>query len=57
VTSAIITNPTLDDGWVIEDNFIGGGAYTLDCPEQGTNFVVRDNRFVPAKLVLLYGAA
>jgi hypothetical protein len=57
VTSAIITNPTLNNGWLIEDNFMGGGAYTLYCPEQGTNFTVRDNRFVPAKLGSLYSAA
>jgi len=57
VTSAIITNPTLNNGWLIEDNFMGGGAYTLYCPEQGTNFVVRNNRFVPAKLGSLYSAA
>lgn len=57
VTSAIITNPTLDNGWIIEDNFMGGGAYTLYCPEQGTNFVVRNNRFVAAKLGSLYSAA
>jgi hypothetical protein len=57
VTSAIITNPTLNNGWLIEDNFMGGGAYTLYCPEQGTNFVVRNNRFVPAKLSSLYSAA
>ena len=49
VTSAIITNPTQNNGWVVEDNFMGGGAYTLYCPEQGTNWVVRDNRFVPPK--------
>jgi hypothetical protein len=57
VTSAIITNPTLNNGWVVEDNFMGGGAYTLYCPEQGTNWVVRNNRFVPAKTSALYSAA
>jgi hypothetical protein len=57
VTSAIITNPTLNNGWVVEDNFMGGGAYTLYCPEQGTNWVVRNNRFVPAKTGALYSAA
>jgi hypothetical protein len=57
VTSAIITNPTKNHGWVVEDNFMGGGAYTLYCPEEGTNFVVRNNRFVPAKLSTLYSAA
>jgi hypothetical protein len=56
VTSAIITNPALDNGWVMEDNFMGGGAYTLYCPEQDTNFVVRD-MFVPAKLGSLHSAA
>jgi hypothetical protein len=56
ITSAIITNPTQNNGWVIEDNFMGGGGYTLYCPEQGTNFVVRNNRFVPAKLGTLYSA-
>lgn len=57
VTSAIITNPTLNNGWLIEDNFMGGGAYTLYCPEQGTDFVVRNNRFVQAKAGALYSAA
>jgi len=57
VTSAIITNPTASSGWVVELNFMGGGAYTLYCPEQGTNFVVRNNRFVPAKQNTLYSAA
>ncbi len=57
VTSAIITNPTQNNGWVVEDNLMGGGAYTLYCPEQGTNFVVRNNRFVPAKTGGLYSAA
>jgi hypothetical protein len=49
VTSAIITNPTLNNGWVVEDNFLGGGAYTLYCPEQGTGWTISNNRFVPAK--------
>ncbi len=57
VTSAIITNPTKNHGWVVEDNLMGGGAYTLYCPEEGTNFVVRNNRFVPAKQTTLYSAA
>ncbi len=56
ITSAIITNPTQDNGWLIEDNLMGGGGYTLYCPEQGTNFVVRNNRFVPPKLGTLYSA-
>ncbi len=56
ITSAIITNPTQDNGWLIEDNLMGGGGYTLYCPEQGTNFVVRDNRFVPPTLGSLYSA-
>ena len=47
VTSAIITNPTFDNNWIVENNILGGGAYTLYCPEQGTNFVVRNNRFYP----------
>jgi hypothetical protein len=57
VTSAIITNPTKNSSWLIEDNLLGGGAYTLYCPEQGTNFVVRNNRFVQAKTGTLYSAA
>ncbi|GAA0714173.1 hypothetical protein GCM10010199_13960 [Dactylosporangium roseum] len=57
VTSAIITNSTSISGWVVEDNFLGGGAYTLYCSKQGTNFVVRNNRFVPAKLGTRYSAA
>jgi hypothetical protein len=57
VTSAIITNPTQNSGWTVEDNLMGGGAYTLYCPENGTNFVVRNNRFVAAKTGGLYSAA
>lgn len=57
VTAAIITNPTLNNGWLVEDNFLGGGAYTLYCPEQGTGWTVRNNRFVPAKTGGLYSAA
>lgn len=57
VTSAIITNPTLNNGWLIEDNFMGGGAYTLYCTEKGTGWTVRNNRFVPAKTGALYSAA
>jgi hypothetical protein len=57
VTSAIITNPTNNHNWIVEDNIMGGGAYTLYCPEQGTNFVVRNNRFIPAKINNIYSAA
>ena len=49
-TSAIITNPTLNHGWLVEENLMGGGSYTIYCPEQGTNFTVRNNRFVPIKI-------
>ncbi|MBO0869242.1 MAG: hypothetical protein J2P15_11795, partial [Micromonosporaceae bacterium] len=56
VTSAIITNPTLNNDWLVEQNFLGGGAYTFYCPEQGTGFVVRDNRFAPAKSGSAYSA-
>ena len=50
VTSAIITNPTQNNGWTIQDNLLGGAGYTLYCPEQGTNWKVLNNRWVPAKL-------
>jgi hypothetical protein len=56
VTSAIIAHATLYSGWVVEDNFMGGGAYTMYCPPQAANFVVRNNRFVPTKSGL-YGSA
>ena len=49
MTSTIITNPTENNGWTLVDNLFGGGGYTLYCPEQGQNFAVRGNRFVPAK--------
>lgn len=49
ITSSIITNPTANNSWLIEDNFLSAGAYTLYCPEQGTNFTVRNNRFYPYK--------
>lgn len=45
ITSSIITNPTQNHGWLVEGNFMSGGAYTLYCPEQGRNFVVSGNRF------------
>jgi hypothetical protein len=45
ITSSIITNPTQNNGWLIENNFLSAGAYTLYCPENGTNFTVRNNRF------------
>jgi len=45
ITSSIITNPTQNNGWLIELNFFSAGAYSTYCPEQGTNFVVRDNRY------------
>jgi hypothetical protein len=51
MTSAIITNPTLNSHWLVENNIMGGGAYTFYCPEdpaQG-DFVVRNNRFYPYK--------
>lgn len=51
VTSSIITNPTANNGWVIEDNFLSAGAFTLYCPEQGTNFTVRNNRFYPWRIL------
>lgn len=44
-TSSIITNPTQNNNWVIENNFLSSGSYTLYCPENGTGFVVRNNRF------------
>ncbi len=49
ITSSIITNPTLNNGWTIVDNLLSSGAYTLYCPEQGIGFVVQGNRFYPAK--------
>ena len=57
MTSAIITNPTANNMWLVENNFFGGGAYTVYCPEQGIGFVVRNNRFVPAKAGHDYSAA
>lgn len=45
ITASIITNPTANHNWLVEDNFFAAGAYTIYCPEQGTNFVVRNNRF------------
>lgn len=45
ITSSIITNPTANNSWLVELNFFSAGAYTLYCPEQGINFIVRNNRF------------
>lgn len=49
ITSSIITNPTQNNSWVIENNFLSAGAYTLYCSEEGKSWVVRYNRFYPAK--------
>lgn len=49
ITSSIITNPTHNHRWLIADNFLSAGAYTLYCAEQGTGWTVRGNRFYPAK--------
>lgn len=49
ITSSIITNPTQNHRWLIELNFLSAGAYTAYCPEQGTGFVVRNNRFFRVK--------
>ena len=49
ITSSIITNPTLNNGWTITDNFLSSGAYTLYCSKQGTGWAVTGNRFYPAK--------
>jgi hypothetical protein len=57
ITSSIITNPTKNHQWTVEDNFLSAGAYTLYCPEQGTGFVVRNNRFFPAKTGSPHSAA
>ena len=51
ITASIITNPTQNSHWLVEDNLMGAGAYTFYCPEdpaQG-DFVVRNNRFYPYK--------
>jgi hypothetical protein len=57
ITSSIITNPTLNNGWIVENNFLSAGAYTLYCPEEGKNWVVRNNRFYPAKTGNSHSAA
>ena len=49
ITSSIITNPTQNHRWLIVDNLLSAGAFSVYCPEQGTGFVVRQNRFYPAK--------
>lgn len=58
VTSAIITNPDSNRYWVVEDNIMGGGAYTFYLPENGrTGWLVQNNRFIRAKTGALYSAA
>lgn len=57
ITSSIITNPTANNGWLIENNFLSAGAFSVYCPEQGTNFTVRGNRFYPAKTGSPHSAA
>jgi hypothetical protein len=49
ITSSIITNPTQNNGWTIENNFLSSGAYTIYCSKQGTGWTVRNNRFYPAR--------
>jgi hypothetical protein len=51
ITSSIITNPTQNSHWLIENNFLSAGAFTLYCPEDPSqgDFVVRNNRFMPAR--------
>lgn len=45
ITSSIISNPDLNNGWTIENNFFSAGAFTVYCPENGTGWIVRGNRF------------
>lgn len=49
ITSSIITNPTLNNNWTVENNFLSAGAYTIYCTRYGTGWNVRNNRFFPAK--------
>lgn len=47
ITSAIITNPDRNRNWKVRGNFLGGGAYTLYCPENGkAGWEVTGNRFI-----------
>lgn len=47
ITSAIITNPFSNRNWKVRGNFLGGGAYTLYCPENGkAGWEVTGNRFI-----------
>lgn len=43
-TSAIITFPTDADG-TFDKNLFAGGAYTVYCPEMGTNWTLNNNTF------------
>jgi hypothetical protein len=46
ITASIISNPTNNSGWLVEDNFFSAGAYTVYCPENvGNTWTVRNNRF------------
>jgi hypothetical protein len=49
VTSSIITNPTRNNGWIVEENLLSSGSYTIYCSKQGTGWIVRNNRFFPAR--------
>jgi hypothetical protein len=55
-TSAIITNPTTNPGWKIRGNFLGGGGYTIYCPETNrTGWEITGNRFIPHHMQNVYG--
>ena len=46
ITSSIISNPTQNSGWLVENNFFSAGAFTLYCPENVSGgWTVRNNRF------------
>jgi hypothetical protein len=46
-TSAIISHPDRNSDVTVEANLLGGGAYTLYCPEEtSTDFRVLANRFI-----------
>jgi hypothetical protein len=45
ITSSMIMDELVINNLLVEDNFFSAGAYTIYCPDSGTNMVYRNNRF------------
>lgn len=45
ITSSMILDGQTFNNMLVEDNFFAAGAYTIYCPDGGSNIVYRNNRF------------